>query len=362
MRRYCALGLAILIAAAPARAHADEAPALVDAPPETSSSISARRRAAALAVAIVPGFVVHGLGAWTVGEKPAARTLLAGEAIGFGLAGMAGVLVGGSGGNPYTVVPAVPLVVGGVGMFVQSWLTDIYVAAGGQQLAAPPRGIAPWSVEAGTGWLHDAYRDYAFVRGGGRVELGRVDLEGATLVDAKGNAQVGEADVRVRLFGAPARGGTVEDGSRLAVRLGGRLHRDTNDRVTQVGGELAIDGRLDLHRVDQAFGRSFAELGAGIGLVHAEYSEVAGDVSSVLLARFAWGVYLGSRGEASLFYDHTRDGLVGGIYASRASGFIGSFGASLDVRVHGPWAVRAGLEIGTAYFTTFALAYRGGPS
>jgi hypothetical protein len=275
---------------------------------------------------------------------------------------MAGLLVGGSGANPYTVVPAAPLVVGGFGMFVQSWLTDIYVAAGGTHLTAPPRGVAPWQVEVGTGWLRDAYRDYAFVRGGGRFEVGRLGVEGAALVDATGNAQVGELDARWRIFGAPALGGTVEDGSRLGVRLGGRLHRDTSDRVTQITGELAVDGRLDLDRLDRAFGRSFAELGMGLGLVHADYSDVAGDVSSVLLARFAWGVYLGSRGEATLSYEHTRDGLVGGIYAARASGFIGSFAAGVDVRVHGPWAVRAGLEIGNAYFSTLALVFRGGPT
>ncbi len=352
MRWCCALGLAIAIAVTPA--HAD------DTADTGEAEISPARRAAAVGLAIVPGIVVHGIGAWTVRERPAAKRLLTGEVLGLAVAGSAGLLVGGSGGNPYTM-PAVPLVVGGVGLFLQSWFTDIYVAAGGDRAFAPPLAVAPWSVEVGTAWLHDAYREYAFVRGGGRIELGRVDLGGAALVDVTGNAQLGLADVRVRILGAPATGGTIADGSRLGVRVGGRWHRDTNDRVTQWTGELAIDGRLDLDRVDPALGRSFAELGTGLGLIHVGYGDVAGELSSTLLASFAWGAYLGSRGEAKVFYEHTRDGLVGGIPAWRASGFVGSVGASIDVRVHGPWAVRGGLEIGNAYLTTLAVAYRGGP-
>ncbi|HEU4614663.1 MAG TPA: hypothetical protein VFS15_21370, partial [Kofleriaceae bacterium] len=87
----------------------------------------------------------------------------------------------------------------------------------------------------------------------------------------------------------------------------------------------------------------------------------ASEWSSEMLAHFAWGVYLGPLGEATLFYEHTRDGLVGGIPAWRASGFVGSVGASIDMRVWGPWAVRAELAIGNAYLTTLSLVYRGGP-
>jgi hypothetical protein len=84
------------------------------------------------------------------------------------------------------------------------------------------------------------------------------------------------------------------------------------------------------------------------------------EYASELLGRFLWGIYLGNRGEAAVIYDHRRDGLVGGLPAWRASGFVGSIGASLDLRVHGPWAARAEVDVGNAWVTTVAVAYRGG--
>ncbi|HEY5950268.1 MAG TPA: hypothetical protein VIV40_32465, partial [Kofleriaceae bacterium] len=261
MRLCGALVLAISIVAAPVRA--DERPtnslhddvAVRDRPP-----ITAKRRAAAIALAIVPGVLVHGIGAWTVGEKRPAKKLLTGEVIGLGVAGLSGLLVGGSGGNPYTM-PGIPFVVAGGGLLMQSWFTDIWIAAGGSAIIDQPRAVAPWSIELGTSWLHDAYRERALMRGGGRIELGRVGVGALALVDAGGDAEVAQGDVRVRLLGAPATGELVEDGSRLGVRVGSRWHRDAADRVTQWTQEIAIGGRLDLDRIDRAFSNSFAELG-----------------------------------------------------------------------------------------------------
>jgi hypothetical protein len=147
----------------------------------------------------------------------------------------------------------------------------------------------------------------------------------------------------------------------LWLRAGERYHRDDADRVTQLTSELAVEGRLDLSLVDEAFGRSFIEAGAGIGFVNVKYGDdLASEWSSELLAHFGWGWYFRDLGETRLFYEHTRDGLVGGIPAWRASGFVGSVGGAIDMRVFGPWAVHAELEIGNAYLTTLALSYRGG--
>lgn len=364
MRWCCAFALAIVIAATPARAERklnrlNDDVAIRDAPWQRRP-ISTLNRALAVAFAIVPGVVVHGIGSWCVHENRAAKKLLIGEGAGLVLAAGAGLLVGGSGGSPYTV-PAIPLVVAGTGVFLQSWFTDIWVAAGGRRMWHAPRAPAPWSVELGTAWLHDAYRERALLRGGGRIELGRIDIGAFALVDAIGDSQLGQADLRVRLLGSPATGEQTGDLSRLTVRLGSRYHRDAPDHVTQWTEELAIDGRLDLDRVDRRFAQSFVEFGTGVGLVRVGYSNGAHDWSSELLARFAWGAYLGGHGEAMLFYEHTRDGLVGGLPAWRASGFLGSVGALLDLRVHGPWGVRGELDIGNAYLTTISLVYRGGP-
>lgn len=332
-------------------------------PDGNATGISAQRRAAAIALAIVPGVAVHGFGAFTVRERRAARRILTGQLIGLGLAVPTGLLIFGSAGNPYTI-PFAPVTIAGIGMLVQSWFTDIYVAAGGNAIAKPQeaRALTPWSVELGTAWLHDAYRDRALVRGGGHLWLGRVGLAAHAFIDTGGETNLVQGDVLVRVLGKPATGAIVDDGSRLTVRAGSRWHRDDEDRVTQWTQELEIRGRLDLERFDDAFRNNFVELGTGVGLVRVKYGDdLAEEWSSELLGHFGWGIYLGSRGETKVYYEHTRDGLVGGFPAGRASGFVGYVGAMLDFRVYGPWALDAEVAFGNATLATLSLSYRGGP-
>jgi hypothetical protein len=333
-------------------------PPPADEPPR-KPQISGTRRAAAIAAAVIPGLIVRGAGSWVAKEERAAKRIFIGAVAGLAVGAAAGGLVGGTGGNPYTL-PAVPIVLAGAGMFLTSWLADIYVAAGGGERDARPRATPPWSVEAGTTWLHDAYRERALLRGAGRVEVGRTGLGAGTLVDAGGDALIAEGDVRVRILGAPATGEPIACGNRLVARAGYRFHGDDSDRVTQHVGELELIGRVELAPVDRAFRHSFLEGAVGIGAVNVEYSDMTSETDSVLLGRFAWGLYLGERGEAQLFYDHRRDGLAGGIAADRAAGFVGSVGASVDLRVSGPWALRGELQIGTAWVSTLAVGYRGG--
>lgn len=339
---------------------ADPARATADVPP---TEVSGQRRAAAIALAIVPGVVAHGVGALTVREKRAARRIVIGQLIGLGAATSTGLLIFGSAGNPYTI-PLVPITIGGIGLLVQSWFTDIYVAAGGNAIANPqrPRAPEPWSVELGTAWLHDAYRDRALVRGAGRLWLGRVGLAAHAFVDTGGDTNLVQGDVYVRVLGKPATGAIIDDGSRLDVRVGSRWHRDDDDRVTQWTQEIEIRGRLDLERFDRAFRNNFLELGTGVGLVRVEYGDdLADEWGSELLGHFGWGLYLGSRGEAKVYYEHTRDGLVGGFPAGRAAGFVGYVGAALDLRVWGPWALNAEVAFGNATLSTLSVSYRGGP-
>ena len=97
----------------------------------------------------------------------------------------------------------------------------------------------------------------------------------------------------------------------------------------------------------------------GGGLERAAF-ETEDEKGGLLLGRFAYGVYLGRRGEAQLFYDHRRDSFAGGIAAYRAAGFVGSVGAMADVRITGRWGVHAELEIGSAWVMSLGLRYQGG--
>lgn len=323
-------------------------------------AVSARRRAAAIVVAIFPGVLVRGAGSWVAGEHRAAKRLAAMGASGFAALAAGGLSIGGTASNPYTIWPGVPLVVAGTGLFLSSWLADIWVAVGGGALAATPLAMPPWSVDVATTWQHDAYRERALFGAAGHVELGRFGLDAGGYVDARNASRSGGAGVRWRLLGPAPTGRAVTDGSRVVVRAAARLDRDDVDRVTLATAETELAGRLDLAQLDPAIRGGFLELSAGGGITRTTYPGGRHDTAALLLAGFAWGAYLGDRGEVTLFYDHRRDGLAGGLAASHAAGFVGSFGASTELRVRGPWAVHGQLQIGNAWVTTLGLRYLGG--
>lgn len=326
--------------------------------------VSARRRAAAIAVAIVPGVLLRGAGSWVAGDRRAAKRLAASGVIGFAGLAASGLTIAASGSSPYPIWPGVPVLVAGTGLFGSSWLADIWVAAGGAHLPATPLAPPPWSIDVATTWQHDAYRERALLGGAGHLELGRLGLDASGYMDARNASRSGGAGVRWRLWGPAARGAreaaAVGDGSRVVVRVAARLDRDDDDRVTLATAEAELSARLDLDRLDPAIRGSFFELSAGGGLTRTTYSRGRHDSAAILLAGFAWGAYLGDRGELRLFYDHRRDGLAGGLAAAHAAGFLGSFGASTELRVTGPWAVCGLLQVGNAWVTTLGVRYLGG--
>jgi hypothetical protein len=295
-------------------------------------------------------------------EKRAAKLLLAGEVVGGVLLGVAGAFVGGTGGNEYTIWPGVPLIVTGAGLVSQTWLTDIYVAAAGRDYDAGPLALPTWSVEAGTTWLHDAYRERALARIRSGVAIGRLELGANGLLDVQGDEKIGNVEARIRLYGPRSDGAAISDGTRVDVRVSTGFMRDDPDEVTQWISEVELMGRLDLSRIDRVFGASFVELTTGLGEAHINYANMEKEWDTILLGRYGWGMYLGHRGEIEAYYDHRRDGIAGGLPAWRAAGFAGSFGASAYLRVHGPWTVHPELQIGNAWVTTLAISYRGGGS
>jgi hypothetical protein len=328
--------------------------------PDPGPGISASRRAAAIAVAMFPGVLVRGAGSWVVGEHRAAKRLASTGAIGFAALAAGGLPIAVSASNPYTIWPGVPLVVSGTGLILSSWFADLWVAAGGAQLPATPLAMPPWSVDASTTWQHDAYRERALLGAAGHLELGRLGLDAGGYVDARNASRSGEVGARWRLCGPAATGRPVADGSRVVVRTAARLERDDEDRVTLATAEAELSGRRDHERHDTAIHGNFLELSAGGGLTRTTYPRDRHDTAALLLAGFAWGAYLGDRGELRVFYDHRRDGLAGGLAASHAAGFVGSFGASTELRAGGPWAVRGQLQIGNAWVTTLGIRYLGG--
>jgi len=322
--------------------------------------ITRTRRSLAVAASVFPGVIVRGSGSYLVHEKRAAKRLLIMGGIGAGLIVAGGLPVGFTGGNEYFIEPFVPMIIAGSGLFVASWMSDIWVAAGGARTLPEPRAATPWSVELGTTYLRDAYRERAFLRPAARYVLGRVEVGAVGWFDLLGEANEGMLETRIRIIGPPPTGERVDDNSFLVVRAAGRARSDDEDRVDVLTAEAELIGRLDMHRLDRALRGTFVELSTGIGVERASYPTDESDAESLLLGRAVWGVYLRDRGEATMFYDHRRDHLAGGLAAWRAAGFVGSIGANADVRVGGPWAVRAEVELGNAWVVTAALRYQGG--
>ncbi|MEO7096111.1 MAG: hypothetical protein ABI175_22810 [Polyangiales bacterium] len=332
-------------------------PALAD---DEAPTISPARRAAAIALAVVPGIVVHGIGSRVVKERALARRIVTMQAVGMAAMIVGGLPTGISGGNPYTI-PGVPLLTTGTGLFLSSWLTDIWVAAGGPCSRPEPRATAPWAIELGSVYLRDAYRHRLFARAAGRIELGRVSVLADGLQHAGGDAYEAALGAEVRILGAPASGRYVLDTTRLAVRVRGRHRHDDDDMVGVSTGEAEVVVRFDHRRIADQLAGTFTDASAGIGAERASYTPGGHETNSLLLATFAWGMYLRDLGELRLFYDHRRDSLAGGLQAGRAAGFIGSFGVAVDLRAWGPWAARAELEYGSGWVGTLALRFQGGP-
>jgi hypothetical protein len=360
-----------LLAVTASRARADDlppvdppTPALVDAPddpaPPADDDVSAARRAAAIAAAIVPGAVVHGAGAYVLGDHATTKHLLLMEAIGIAAAGLGAALVQGSRGSEYTVEPGVPLLIAGAGLILPSWFDDLWVAAGGTRSRGTAIGAPPWSLELGTTYMNDAYRRRGLVRAAATVDVGRFGFAAGAYLDSDNQSRTGDLEVRYLIAGDPTRSRAIADGSRLVARAAVRYLRDDPDMFSTDTVEGELIGRLALSHVDPLLAGTFAEVSTGFGVDRVNYSTGAHDHDTLLLGTFAWGMYLGARGEWTVFYDHRRDGLAGGFDAWRGAGFVGSFGSQATVRISGPWAARAEMQFGNAMLTTLALQYRGG--
>lgn len=328
-----------------------------DGSPRPRPPVSTLRRTGAVLAAIGPGLFIRGTGSYIVHEKRTAKQLAKWGYIGLAGAAVGGAAVGLSGGYPPTMV-LMPVLLAGGGMVFTTWWADIAVAAGLDRGHSSARATAPWSVELATMWLDDPFRTTGLLRVGGRYDSGRWGVGAFGTVDAENEIRIGEAEARYRIIGAPPTGKPIKDGSRLVVRAGGRVHTDDGDNVTIATGELEVIGRYDLFHLDRVLAGTFIQLSTGFGIERAAFTG-AHDYNSIFLAAFAWGAYLGNRGEAAIFYDHRRDTIIGGLPAFGAAGFVGSLGAYVDYLLDRRFAVRAQVDWGNALITTFGIRVRG---
>src|SRR4051812_45620246 len=86
----------------------------------TPKQLPASKRAVAVAAAIFPGVLVHGLGSYLVGEKRLAKRLFYSELVSGAALAAGGGFIKATGASGYSVEPGVPLAIFGVGGFLAS--------------------------------------------------------------------------------------------------------------------------------------------------------------------------------------------------------------------------------------------------
>jgi hypothetical protein len=327
-------------------------------------------RTLATGAAVVPGVLVHGSGHFVTGESKTARRLLLAEGVGLGM-----ILTGGSvlvltGASRYLAGPAAGVALGGFGLFVGSLAADAYGVLNPDADAAGRRAHTAAGAESELGYL---------ALTGPRVDepgyvLQRVSLRAGSLrVTPSGVFSTRGTSVRYRMEGAYRFLGATPSASgrgtsdHLDLVVAAFHHREPADYIARSSMELQLDTRYDLGHVGPTLRGAFLDFSIGYAAAHVAYDvngvAVPGDFDSVLLGRFGFGaIFRGaahSGSEASLYYDHRHDDLVGGlVMRGLGSGAAGRFG--FDARWY--FAPNFGLslhgEVGSAWLGGASLLFR----
>lgn len=317
----------------------------------------------------MPGVLLHGSGSWAAGRKRAGERLLLAEGVGLGLVLVGGVTLAATGASRYVVGPTALVTIAGGGLFLLSFVADVYGATAPTGERAKALAWAP-QLESELGWryVHDpqfAYRNFMYQGFDLRSGLWRVSPSAWFALDDE-NARL-RAETAYRLQGPrPDRLGPA-DGSHADVLTAVTHHAYDSDGFSSLTLEVAVDSRLDLQHFDSELRGSFVEGLAGVGLQRFSY-EVQGledtDLESLLLARFGFGAYLpgpAAGGEVQVYYDHRKDDyaaalqLIGG-----GGGVVGHFGAEGRVYLDDQWGLRLFGEVGSAWIAGASLVYRHG--
>lgn len=299
------------------------------------------RRVAATAAAIVPGVALIGSGSFVLGNRRAARRLATLQLI-----GLAAIVAGGAPQaatyGSARVAPLIPLLLGGVATWLAGWAGDLWIATGADASGARPRRQPRLSLELGSVVARDPLRGArAYAALDADLAAGRWRLAGALLASVERDEQ------RLRLAAEHPlwrRAGTT-----LGLRLRGEHFRNQIGPVDATRLDVALRGHLDGAAVTPELAGTFAEFDVGAGVEIDQFEPGGTDLTDRLVARMAWGRHIGAGGALRLFYDHRRDGLAGGIAASRASGFVGTIGALAEVPVAPGWAATGSIEFGAGW-------------
>ncbi|HEX6272369.1 MAG TPA: hypothetical protein VFZ53_04995 [Polyangiaceae bacterium] len=378
MRAAAALTFFGLVALArPALAADPSTPPVEHAASETEPAPAARaapstgERALAGAAAVVPGVVVHGAGHYVAGESTTGTRLLIAQGAGLGL--MAGGLVAlvATGASRYVAGPAAGTMVLGSGLFITSYLADVYGTLSPDSDAAERRVQPPPWIETELGYRHISDPIFAyehFVVERLSFQSGSLRLTPSAWFSSDGdNARYGlEAGYRV-LGAVPSASQRAVTADRLDGVLGVVHHRFVTERFVRTSMDVLVDTRYDLGHVGSTLRGAFVEAGIGysFGLIDYDVTGVdaPSDFDDLLLARFGFGaVFRGAShpgSEARVYYDHRHDDFAGGlILEGIPSGVAGHFGAEARWFFLPEWGLGVQAEVGSARVAGASLLFR----
>jgi hypothetical protein len=327
-------------------------------------------RAAAALIAVVPGALVHGAGSWWLRDNDAAEALLVSEGMGLGAFFGAGAGIVLTGAARSVIGPLAAVTALGAGVFATTWLSDVYnvsVPRSSRGLARVERPAFASRVSVAL-WDSPQFGSHPVWRQGVSTHQGpvRISVSGEHAPSARAQQWTLGAGYLLLQDQPPSRTRpALAATSFLELRVGGyrREQLDFDFRTHALEGSLS--SRLDGKRLAADLSGIFWEFEAGyVWRVTdlAAFSERQTD--SLLIARSAFGVYLGSvdraAGEVQLYYDHRHDGWTEGMLAEGlGSGVLGHAGLSGHFDVSKHWAVTADLEVGSAWLYGLGVRFRG---
>ena len=109
----------------------------------------------AASLAVLPGFLVHGAGAFAIGDRSTARKLALSEAGGLTTFLAAGSLIALTGTSRKLIGVLAPITIAGFGVFVLGFLADVYAASTGGRPDQAPNFVAKLDAEVGYLYVYD---------------------------------------------------------------------------------------------------------------------------------------------------------------------------------------------------------------
>jgi hypothetical protein len=319
---------------APARAAAEPNETKEPNAQEPPCPRTAERRALAFGAAFVPGALAHGAGHYVLCERHTAKTLLAVEGAGVGLAAGSATGLALTGASRYFVAPFALGLWGGASLFAFGLLADVYgVAAPEGGFGRAPHKLARVVTETGVRYVYDPqFRYHAFVSHGFRLDTRWLWLAPRfdVALDAKNHRYSLLAGHRVL---GPSSFHSVAKGTRVDFQLGVSDHDYGDEGFAMRIWEGSLAVRLDLNAIGPTLRGSFAEIELGYAREISRFDGLSGEGSDELLAHGAFGAYIGQgQGEFKLSYDHRRDTLAGGLRVPGiAAGYLGYLSQRTEV-------------------------------